>query len=411
MNIKLYNILCVLFIGFLLFFIFTPCSYAQTPAPTELTPTQEPIGQIIKLDFRIPGIGSEGANLKPLHPTRNILLKFYSPDVNSEDRSVKPIAVIPTNASYDDDPASSTYGRFINTNIDLADRVPVGKYQISFKVDNSLPTLVKEKENSVGGTNFEIRGDFSQPILIGDQNIVTGDIYPSPGGDNIMDIKDYNALTGCFGLKTDSSTCLDKNSPDINDDGTVDGTDYNLMLKSFRVLLSRGLPVPSILFPNQISPTKKLSKETFPTKSTDEQKKSQNTTGNGTTKKLFSPILLVVLVVFIIILIIGTVVFLRKRKRSSTFDQKLEEKQNSQTSTAVEGSVDKPEIVEKEFFVKKQTVDENGTTVLTLTDDNGPMLGYYKGDITDGYLKVKGTLKKEGNKVYIEVSEITPANQ
>ena len=71
------------------------------------------------------------------------------------------------------------------------------------------------------------------------------------------------------------------------------------------------------------------------------------------------------------------------------------------------------ETVDKDFYVKKQTVDEaNKTIVLTLTDDSGPMLGYYKGkEVTDGFSHIKGSMKKEGDKVYIEVSEITPVEE
>ena len=65
--------------------------------------------------------------------------------------------------------------------------------------------------------------------------------------------------------------------------------------------------------------------------------------------------------------------------------------------------------IDKEYYVKVGTVDKEKNGVwLTLTDDSGPIEGYYsKGtEVTEGFAKIKGKKKIEGEKVYIEIEEI-----
>lgn len=407
MKLSIFKHSFIIFLSFLTYLLFASASYAQADILPTSSPTPSPTSQIIKLDFHLPGIGSESGNTKPIHSARSVFLNFYKADVNSEDTSVRPVATINVTANFDSDPSSPTFGEFINPNIDYSQNVPEGVYQISIKVENSLPSLVKNKEKDIGGKKFDIKHSFSQPIIIDGQNIITGDIYPSITGNNIMDIKDYNALTGCFGSKADSDSCFDKTSSDLNDDGTVDGTDYNLMLSGFKILLERGFPVPSILFPNQITPKITIAKQITlqPTKAKGAQKKSLQKV--KTTPKTSSAWLIFIFI-FLVLILIVIIFFIRRRRKHLAFDKKFAEKQESQLGITSESTEQISEMVEKEFFVKKQTLDANGSNVLTLTDDNGPMLGYYKGDVTDGFAKVKGIIKKEGSKVFMDVSEITP---
>ena len=64
----------------------------------------------------------------------------------------------------------------------------------------------------------------------------------------------------------------------------------------------------------------------------------------------------------------------------------------------------------KEYFVKKQSDDETKTGFwLTLTDDSGPTLAHYKGtELTDGFANIKGEMKTENGKTFIEISELIP---
>ncbi len=374
----------------------TPRALAQTNAPTEPTPT--PIGEILKLDFIIPGVGSGSANFEPVHKTRHVTIDFYAPDANSLDAAVKPVASISAQGTFDADPLSPTYGRYINKNIDLGTMVPSGTYQISFKEDRSLAKLVKEKEQAVGGKIFIISKNINQPIIVTDQTIIIGDIYPTSGSDNIMDIKDYNALVGCFGSKSDSSGCDDKMVADLDDNGVVDGTDYNIMFSSFRKLLEMGVPVPSLF----AKPTKPVAKST-PKPAKRPVAIPAKTSRNGN---------ILPLILFIFILIgagVGLFFFLRKRGQKKSEEKTTDAGQAAPLETENQPAA-KDEQIDKEFYVKKQTDDpEHKRLVLTLTDDDGPTLGYYAGtEVKEGFANVKGIKKIDGNKVYIEVSSITP---
>ena len=83
-------------------------------------------GQIISLDFKISGIGSASGNLDPLHKSRPVTLYFYDPDKNTSDLSVKPLAKFLTSVKYDSDVNSTSFGSFINSNVDLTDKIPDG---------------------------------------------------------------------------------------------------------------------------------------------------------------------------------------------------------------------------------------------------------------------------------------------
>lgn len=386
-----------------LFLVFLICSAKPAFAVTEKpTPTSSPIGQVIKLDFRLPGIGSESGNLTPLHPTRNVILYFFSPDVNSSDSSVKPVASFKTQAEYDSDTVNPTYGSFVNQNIELAE-IPSGKYQISFKTDQALPYLAKEKETDLGGKIFEIKNVKGKAIAISNKTVIVGDIYPTIQGDNIMDLNDYRALIDCFGQKADTESCRDKTAADLDDNGVVDGTDFNLMSSSFKILHALGFPVPSIFADSQIS-TKPTITKSPPKPTSVESAKRPARSGS------IFPVILVIIV--LAIAASALIFFLKKRKHKLPVDQ-LSEKTGA--GPGVENTPDetKEEKIDKEFYIKKQADDpENKRIVLSLTDDTGPTLGYFSGkEVKEGFAQVKGTLRKEGAKIFIDVSEINPEKE
>ncbi|HSW48344.1 MAG TPA: hypothetical protein VLG67_04685 [Candidatus Saccharimonadales bacterium] len=399
----------ILFIFFLIP-NFTSKLYAQSEQPTQPAPT--PVGTVVKLDFTIPGIGTESGNLTPLNGVRNITLYFFNPEVNSDDPAVKPIASFKTQATYDSNPDSPTYGSFVNQDIDLGTEVPDGKYQISFKPDHALSKLLKERDQDVGGKVIEIHGTYGESINITNQKVIVGDIYPAGAEDNLMDINDYNALVSCFGTKADSAGCTDKKAADLDDNGTIDGVDYNLMFNSFKTLLELGLPVPSI-FQITIKPTSKptiLKPTPQPTVVKKQAKVTpKKSSGAGSIFTIFGLIF--------VLLIAGAVIFFILKKRKSKQKSAIEMQQdyiNAKPGEEGEGKqAGGEEIVDKEFFVKKQVDDTtNNRIVLTLTDDNGPTLGYFSGEnVIDGFSKVKGVLKKDGDKVYIEVESITPEEE
>ena len=78
---------------------------SETPTiiPTQIvTPTVSPTpaGPFINFSFSMPGIGTDGGNLAPLHPVRDVNVYIYKKDSNSEDINVKPLSTIKTHLEH-----------------------------------------------------------------------------------------------------------------------------------------------------------------------------------------------------------------------------------------------------------------------------------------------------------------------
>lgn len=451
------------------------------------TPTPRPIGAVLRLSFQLPGIGSNSAQFDPVHKTRKVTVYFYDPDSNSSDSRIDPLHAMQVIATYDDNQESPTYSSFVNKFVDLGTTVPDGQYQIVLQTDKSLRKLVKEKEDSVGGKIFSISKYI--PTHLDSQTFIVGDVYPI-GGDNIMDMSDYNVLVTCFGLRESSPACSDRLAGDIDDNGIVDGVDYNLMVLSFRELLGLGLPVPTIDI--KVSPTvvKSLSELTptptrFPTPLakltiTKIPKPSTASKAAGLTAGSQSGSAGIVFVFILIVVALGVLVFLYLRNQKfksfvvgllplGKAKQPVEELPPDPNATGTEeqpvstdvpvaeGEVPATEAeqpisaepttemppaeettpaetptetvtptepapeetplasadgtIDKEYFVKKQSEDDAKTGFwLSLTGDEGQTLAHYTGTaVVDGFAHIKGVMKTEGDKKFIEVSELTPS--
>jgi hypothetical protein len=277
---------------------------SESPTPTDVslvekpsaTPFPTPVGQVLNLSFTMPGISSTGGNIKPLNTVRNLIVLLYDPDANTADKKVKPLYAVRSTITYDSDPNSPTYTSFVNRFIDLGEEVKKDKvYQIAFKTDQTLVQLVKAKDSkSVGGDKFEFkkRGIISLPP----QEPISGDIYPHPETDNIMDAKDFKMLTDCYGEKAFSENCPSPSAADLNDDGVVDGGDYNIMFVNFLTLKEKGQPAPKVKTSPTKTPasTKDKDKNISPTHTSSQAAMLKNKSGGGTGG----------LVIFFVILII-----------------------------------------------------------------------------------------------------------
>ena len=101
-----------------------------------------------------------------------------------------------------------------------------GQYILQIKMDEFLTKTVP------GIISVSANGTVVVPSV----SVITGDI----NNDNKIDILDYNSVVGCFGSKQQTSSCTapitqQSAGADINDDGTVDGGDYNLFLRELSV--------------------------------------------------------------------------------------------------------------------------------------------------------------------------------
>lgn len=438
--------------------------------------SQEPAapgGPVINLSFSVPGIGSGGGTMKPLHTKRNVTVFLYQTSVNSRDPKVKPLFTIKGTALYDTDPNSATYTSFINPALDLGSTVTDGDYQMVFRTDQSMRSIVKENLTDVGGKTFSLSKG-QQALLIPHQNMLMGDTIPDEG-DYEIDATDYNAFINCYGEKNKTTFCTGKNFGDFDDNGVIDGVDYNILLRSLAVLQQEGFSVPQVAGPKQTSgrvaplkktatPTPAPKKKATPT-SAPSVAPVQKTSGGGGA-------LGVILVLFFFLILGGVGFFLYKTNENirnkirslihlsptgtpstETDDPAATEEQTqtdpnapveadvalaSDTATttptpatevpaeqALEEGTPTPiaqtpppatttppaadGTIEKECYVKKKGPDEAGTGEwLLLTDDNGPVEGHYaKAGAVDGFAKVKGVMKTENGKTFLEISELT----
>lgn len=197
------------------------------------TVTPNPNSTVFSLTFCPHGLGncgdnvasSSGGNSTPLHNTRNITLSLT--DTNGT-------AVL----------SSSIAGQvaYVASSQNFQGSVSVpniasGQYLATVKMDGYLAKLVPGIVSVTKG----------YPVLLPSVSLVTGDIT----NNNQVDILDYNALIGCFGVKVTASSCLyppTSTSPgaDILDDGPgisdqnksdppIDGGDYNEFIRELSV--------------------------------------------------------------------------------------------------------------------------------------------------------------------------------
>ncbi|MBU3978702.1 hypothetical protein KJ980_06190 [Patescibacteria group bacterium] len=376
------------------------------PVATEIpTPVPTAAGPVINLSFSLPGIGTNGGNLMPSHVERDVTVHLYNSDANISDKVVKPAYTIKTQAVYDSDPNSSTYTYFVNKYVDLG-AIANGNYQISIQTPQSLRQLMKLSDSrDPGGQLFDLSD--KRFTTLPPQKMITGDVYPSPNGDNIMDINDYNLLVNCYNIQISSSKCANAAPADLDDNGVSDGIDYNIMLSNFRTLLSLGYSVPTIPVPPSDIPIK-ISPST-PGNTTPTAPKISQAPIKPPSNGAFGTIFIFILIV----ITIGSIAFaVFKFHLLNIFLPKKSETEKAIQSPAAEESVDKTnssEIIEKTYYLKKVSVDtqKNGVWV-TLADDAGITTGFYpKTDISDGFVKIKGTLRNDQEyKQYIYITEL-----
>ncbi|HVA96899.1 MAG TPA: hypothetical protein VND99_04545 [Candidatus Acidoferrales bacterium] len=416
----------------------------SSPSVSQTSPSTGPLGPTINLTFTVPGIGSGGGVLKPNHLKRNVTVYLFAPDVNSLNPSVKPLYTIQSYATFDSDPSSPTYTSFLSPVIDLGGDVKDGNYQIAFRTDLSLRTLIKQSPTDLGGEIVSLAKD-NNTFPIPSQAMLMGDVIPDKG-DNNIDVNDYNAFINCYGTKNISTFCKGHNYGDFNDDGIIDGIDYNILLRSLNTLAQEGVAIPK-LSPTPSSPYRvtKLKKPVTPTpvkkvkKATPTivpvAKTTSNNGGSALGAILFIFFLLILGAVGVILYFkndtvrskVNALIHLSPTGEPSSTGQT--EEQNTQPESAGNTSPNPPteqptekantnatpsahtvgEVIEKDCYIKKKGPDETGTGVwLTLTDDNGATEAHYaKTDAADGFAKVKGVMKTEKGKTYLEISELS----
>ncbi len=263
-----------------------------------------------------------------------------------------------------------------------------------------------------------------------------GDTIPSQG-DNTININDYNAFVTCYGsLNNTNSFCKTGNFGDFNDDGIIDGIDYNILLRSLYVVAQEGLAVPQ-LSPTPTSPNR-VTKLIHPVTPTIPPKKAGPTPkASASTKSSGGGSLIGALLFIVFLIILGAIGFLlyTKNNKVRTLIKSLIHLSPTGTPTTDQADQETPAIVadeaqvavpatpptaptepskagdtlEKDCYIKTKGKDDAGTgMMLLLTDDYGALNAHYaKSDAKDGFAKVKGVMKEENGKKFLEISELT----
>lgn len=188
---------------------------------SQVTPTITSSGNVTNFSVTIclhglgncgDNVSNSGGNAAPSHTQRNVTVKIF--DTNNNQVSQGQGTISYNAAAKNFQGAVSVSG------------LPAGIYLASVKVDGFLGKSLSGILPITPGQSVSL------PAL----SLTTGDI----NNDNQLDILDYNALISCFNSKQTGASCTNAPSAtspgaDIDDNGSVGGSDYNLFLRELSV--------------------------------------------------------------------------------------------------------------------------------------------------------------------------------
>jgi len=205
---------------------------SNAPSPTTL-PIPTITGTALNFSLLLHGVGAAGdnpnptgnslSNKNPLHPQRNLKIEVFDTNNQSVANSAAPV-------TYD-----STTGMFIGA-VGLPGSVKTGNYSVKLQSDRYLKKLVPGIQQIVAG----------QVVSVTPVQMIAGDT----NNDNVLNVLDYNALLDCGYGELNPLPMNDPNATfhsancqvhtpaedvDLNDDGVINSTDYNLFLRELSV--------------------------------------------------------------------------------------------------------------------------------------------------------------------------------
>ena len=405
--------------------------YTQLPPPTSAPPEQL-IGPAVSFSFALPA-PSEG--VAPIHKTKSVTLNVYDASLNVQDLKIAPTYVLSANAIYDSKSSTSTSTMFVVQPTDMGASVSAGSYHIAFRTPQSPLTLVKTNSTDAQGTLFHFATGAVAPETAQVTNLLVGDL----NGDDKIDIQDYAIFIDCYGAKSTLPTCLAPEAADLNNNGSVDGVDYILLLNSIRVTQPQKQIVvrPTIIPITTVTPTGSsggaLAKTTLPTPNIQiTQKptpvpatptKAPQTMVAGDSLITLSKVILYA--AFLLLLGVGILGAYKSRMLNAVLHKKAPEAtppapvqpapQETVVSTAapVVSEPAPPEIkqISQVFYVSNATSDPaTGQFNVTLTDDSGSGVGYMtQQPPADGYYTVSGNVQEVNGAVSVSILTLTPA--
>lgn len=213
-------------------------AYSCTPTPTISGPTTpppstDPNRTTLTLNLLFHGIGAGGdsvnptgnrlSNKNPIHQERSLNIQIVN-----EDNIVVATKLAP--AFY-----NTATGEF-NSHVVITDPIPEGDYIVKVKTEPYLRKLMPGFLTIKPG----------QKNIMRPTDLVTGDV----NGDNTINVLDYNILYDCgYGVFKalpminrssvfNNKSCrshAEREYADMNDNGTIDHTDYNLFVRELAV--------------------------------------------------------------------------------------------------------------------------------------------------------------------------------
>jgi glucose/arabinose dehydrogenase len=196
-----------------------PATHTITTAATATTYTANFVEQgtastKIGLNLLLHGVGNGGdsvnpntqGNMAPVHQQRTVTVDI----VNQQNQTV---LTKQGTVAY-----NSAQGNFTGS-VDLGTTLPTGFYQVKVKTNQYLRSIVPGIHTITAGTNNQLP---QAALIVGDAN-----------GDNALSILDYSLLVGCYSDFLPATNCTPANKilTDLNDDGNVNLSDFNLFLR------------------------------------------------------------------------------------------------------------------------------------------------------------------------------------
>lgn len=178
--------------------------------------TLAPGSSQLNLTLKLGAIGGTGENASPKRTERDITVCLYPPAVDSTgDKDCERTGVIKKTGKV-----NYASGKFTNATFDLG-TIAQSTYQIFVKTSSHL----RKRVSGIQTVGTGVTQVPETTLIVGDVN-----------GDNKANIADYNVILSCFDDKANTAACgANKALADLDDDGDVDGVDYNVFIRSLAV--------------------------------------------------------------------------------------------------------------------------------------------------------------------------------
>lgn len=205
---------------------------AQGTRPSSVPPPPTDV----RVYATLTGIGLPNGTQEPLHPARDVLVALFDTQntnvasklgtLNYDKTTGKFTATI--NMSTACPEAASASALLSQCNPKETVFIKPGNYIVKIQT----PQFLRKQIDGI------VALEANDAIVLPQLTLTPGDV----NSDNKINILDFNILSGCFEQKSQTASCIDsldngmgmdsQQAADINDDGVINGLDYNLFIRS-----------------------------------------------------------------------------------------------------------------------------------------------------------------------------------